>query len=536
MRVDRRSFFLTLAALLFFIGMGILLIPLLGFEDDELVFVNLFFHPNDAFSRLPLFARYAIPALAASYVGALKAWLYSPLFVLLPLTVWLVRLPAILLSAVTIILAGRLLKQISGQIASTVVVLLLATDATFLFISTFDWGPVVLQSLLLVITLLLATRWYEKREDRLLFLCGLTIGLALWDKAVFLWQLAGLSIALLAVGLSLVRQFCKRRNFWLLSRGLLVGAFPLIVANFRHHFATIRDNGHRSLQGFSAKAAFLQAALDGQAATTFFVEAGNSNVDRIHRPLEALGLALVHVMGDAPSLWRFYPGVFIILLGVVLAKGTQRRWILFFFLSGLVGWLQSATTLHAGDMVHHDVLFWINWYAAIAMSFSVLLSMAARPVRIGSALLIAIACLRGVLVMGADYGELIAHPGTPRWTDADVALAQQLKNLQVERVIAADWGLRNVIRARTGNTIIIDNQGPKLTLGNFDKNAFTNCKTDCVIVTRTQNRNVFPFVPEVLASNLSRAGLSRTRSVTVYDTHGIPAFEIFQLTKTDQHR
>ena len=106
----------------------------------------------------------------------------------------------------------------------------------------------------------------------------------------------------------------------------------------------------------------------------------------------------------------------------------------------------------------------------------------------------------------------------------------------MERVIAADWGLRNVIRARTGNTIIIDNQGPKLTLGNFDKNAFTNCKTDCVIVTRTQNRNVFQFVPEVLASNLTRIGLSKTRSVTVYDTHGIPAFEIFQLTKTDQHR
>ncbi len=529
MIVDRRTFALQIAALLFFVGIGVLLIPLLGFEDDELVFVNLFFHPNDAFSRLPLSHGYAIPGLAASYVGAFKAWLYSPLFTLLPMTVWLVRLPAVLLSGLTIILTGRLLKQISGQVAATVGVLLLATDATFLFIATFDWGPVVLQSLLLVTSLLLAVRWYGERNPRLLFLCGLTVGLALWDKAVFLWQLTGLVVALLMVNFPLVRQLWTRSNLGLFSRGLLLGALPLIVANFGHHFATIRDNGHRTLNGFGAKAAFLQSALDGQAATTFFVESGRPEADRIHRPLQSLGLWLVHTLGDTPSLWRFYPGLLVILLGIVLTRGTQRRWLLFFLISGTVGWLQSATTLHAGDMVHHDVLFWINWYAGIALSTAALLTITVTPVRIATASLIGVACLRGLLVMGPGYGELIAHPGTPRWTNADVALAQHLKQAHIKRVIAADWGLRNVVRARTDSSIEVDNQGPKLTLGNFDQKSFLSCSSDCAVVTHTDNRNVFPSVPEVLAKGLKTAGLCKSGTTTVYDTHGVPAFEVFQL-------
>ncbi len=536
MSVDRRTSALQLAALLLFVGIGVLLIPLLGFEDDELVFVNLFFHPNDAFSRLPLLHDYAVPALAASYVGALKAWLYSPLFVLLPMTVWLVRLPAVLLSGLTIILTGQLLKQISGPVAATVVVLLLATDATFLFIATFDWGPVVLQSLLLVTTLLLAMRWYRERNPRLLFLCGLTVGLALWDKAVFLWQLTGLIVAFLSVNFPLVRRLWTRSNLSLLSRGLLLGALPLIVANLGHHFATIRDNGHRTLNGFGAKAAFLQSALNGQAATTFFVENGRPEVDRIHRPLQSVGLWLVQTLGDSPSLWRFYPGLLVILLGTVLTKGTQRRWVLFFLISGTVGWLQAATTLHAGDMVHHDVLFWINWYAAIALSTSVLLTIPVRPVRIGTALLIGVASLRGLLVMGVGYGELVAHPGTPRWTDADVALARQLKQAHIKRVIAADWGLRNVIRARTDGAIEVDNQGPKLTLGNFDPKAFLSCRSDCAVVTHTENRNVFPSVPEVLASGLKGAGLGKSGTTILYDTHGVPSFEVFQLSRTGQSK
>ena len=90
-----------------------------------------------------------------------------------------------------------------------------------------------------------------------------------------------------------------------------------------------------------------------------------------------------------------------------------------------------------------------------------------------------------------------------------------------------------MIRARTSNSIDVDNEGPKLTLGHFDRSIFANCKSNCVVVAHAQNRNVFPFVPEVLASNLLKASLSKTESTIVYDTHGVPAFEIFGLSEDD---
>ncbi len=196
---------LAILALLAFVVCGVLLAPLLGFEDDELIFVNIFSYPKQ-FSWLPLFGGHAIAVMPMSYVGALKSWLYSPLLLIASPTIWLVRLPALLLATFTIALFGRMMAQIAGYTAGAIAICLLATDVTFLLTATFDWGPVVIQNLLLVTSLLLLINWYWKRNDRLLFFGGLSIGLASWDKALFLWQLGGLTFALLVVGFPVLQQ------------------------------------------------------------------------------------------------------------------------------------------------------------------------------------------------------------------------------------------------------------------------------------------------------------------------------------------
>jgi 4-amino-4-deoxy-L-arabinose transferase-like glycosyltransferase len=529
---NRLSIAFQITALALFVAAGFLLVPLLGFEDDELIFVNLFLHPNDAFSRLPLFGNHAIPAMAASYAGALKTWLYSPLLLFAPPTVWVVRVPAVLLGAVVLLLTGRLMKEIAGETACAVAMVLLATDATFLFTATFDWGPVVLQHLLLVTALLLLVHWFRNQNRRLLFVGGVIIGLALWDKSLFVWQLSGLSAAVLLVAFGELRLVWSRRNVWVFTRGLLLGTIPLIIANFRHHFATIRDNGHMSFAEVGLKAAFMRSALDGQAATTFLVDGGIGSIDRIQRPLEALGLALVHSLGSSPSLWRFYPGLAVIVVGILITTGAQRKWVLFLLLSGTVAWFQSAMTRHAGNAVHHSVLVWIDWYGALSLSFAALLRSSFPSLRLATGSIVAVLCARGILVMGANYGELIMHPGTPRWTNADIALCDQLRTSGVKWILAADWGIKNVVRARSEDSIAVDNQGPKLTLGTFDQNAFNSCLTDdCVVVAHAPGRNVFPLAPETLDLNLAKNGWRKVGMTSVYDTHGVPGFEFFHLAK-----
>ncbi len=294
---------------------------------------------------------------------------------------WLVRLPALLGAAFTIVLTGRLLQQVADARAATVAICLLATDGTFLLTSTFDWGPVALQQLLLVLSLLCLIGWHRERNPKFLFFGGLAMGLALWDKSLFLWQVTGLTVALLLIAFPLLRKSWNRKNIWLFARGLVLGALPLIAANVRHHFATLKDNGHLAVAQLGAKAAFLHSALDGQAATAFLVDGGINSVDRMQRPFESIGLGLAHVLGNATPLWRFYPGLLLVLLGIYGAKREQRKWILFFFVAGAVGWLQSALTLNAGNVIHHVVLFWIEWYCALGLSAAVLLGSQLRYVR-----------------------------------------------------------------------------------------------------------------------------------------------------------
>jgi len=530
--ISRRGAALQIAALLVFVTAGVLVAPLLGFEDDELIFVSNFQHPNDCFSRLPLFGGHAIPTMAVSYAGALKSWLYSPLLFIAAPTIWVVRLPSLLLAALTIALTGVLMAIVAGRTAAVVIVCLLATDVTFLLTATFDWGPVVIQHLLLVVSLLVLIRWYRNGSPRWLFFGGLTVGLALWDKSLFLWQLCGMVTGLLVVAFPVFRQLLSRRNLWMFTRGLFLGALPLIAANFRHHFATIRDNGHMTLADVGTKAAFMRSALDGQAATAFLIDGGIDSMDQIQRPFETLALALAHSLGNAPSQWRFYPGLVLIFLGIGLVSGTRRKWILFFLVAGCIGWFQSALTQHAGNVIHHAVLFWISWYSALSLSLAVLLRSQFHSIRLATALVVTLFCVRGVLVMGADYGEMIAHRGTPRWTTADIALADKLLSSGVRRIIVADWGIKNVVAARSDERIVVDNQGPVLNQGVFNQNAFKSCMTkDCVVVAHVPGRNVFAAAPATLDQNFIKAGFRKVGKTIVYDIHGVPAFEFFHSSR-----
>src|SRR4029077_2939643 len=97
------------------------------------------------------------------YNGTLKTWLYAPLVLFWRPSAALIRIPAILMGGATILLFCALLHRIHGRRAAWVGGILLATDTSFLLTTTFDWGPVVLQHLLLVAALFFAVQWFQTR-------------------------------------------------------------------------------------------------------------------------------------------------------------------------------------------------------------------------------------------------------------------------------------------------------------------------------------------------------------------------------------
>ena len=150
-----------------FLSLGLLLIPLLGLQTDEVMFIHALWVPKGGVAWFSFFHHY-YPSMMMSYLGALKSWLYAPLLAVCDVTVWTVRIPVLLCGALTIVLVGLVVKQIHGTAAAAVAITLLGTDPVFLATEVFDWGPVVLQNLLLAVLMLLVLKWYRYRRPSLL--------------------------------------------------------------------------------------------------------------------------------------------------------------------------------------------------------------------------------------------------------------------------------------------------------------------------------------------------------------------------------
>jgi 4-amino-4-deoxy-L-arabinose transferase-like glycosyltransferase len=512
----------------FFLVSGILLLPLTGFQSDEVMFLNDLWHPQAALSTIGI-RHHLLPSMMMSYLGALKSWLYLPIFKILGASTFAVRAPMLLLAAITILMTGKLLRRIQGRTAGVIVVVLLSTDVVFLLTSVFDWGPVVLQNFLLVSCLLCALKWFEDRQDRFAFLTGLAIGLALWNKALFLWNLSGLIIALLLLALPLLIRIWRWKAAALLALGLCLGSYPLLKFNLRTEGSTLKGNAHLSPSGLLDKAWYFSYAIDGRAAASANVDLSNPNPDHAAHPLQSFAIWLPDHLGANPSSGRFFVGLLLIACGLVLAEGSQRKWILFFLISGFIGWLQSAMTPDAGRSLHHTVLFWINWYAALALAMGCIAKWRRTEVSkklIGAVTAILVAA--GALTILVEYGDLIRHSSTTPWTDADVALAANLSALGAQRALTTDWGTGNVIVARSSDKIAVNEEVFNLNGGNFDREEFDGCKAPaCWVVTHIPDKLMLPRASQTLQNSFRTENLVPNDEKIISDTHGTPTFLVF---------
>src|SRR5690242_9906836 len=77
---------------------GLTLIPLPGIQNDEALFAYAIFPPR-AGVYMPHIGSVEAPLMVMSYVGALKSWLYRPIFDVFGTSVWAVRIPMLLAGA-----------------------------------------------------------------------------------------------------------------------------------------------------------------------------------------------------------------------------------------------------------------------------------------------------------------------------------------------------------------------------------------------------------------------------------------------------
>ena len=181
-----------------FFAAGAILVPYVGIQSDESLFSEPLYTQVARQFRIRRL-HHDIPLMVMSYVGALKTWLYAAVFALWKPGIWSLRLPALLAGAATIWLFYRLLDRAVGARAALAGAALLATDITFLLTTTFDWGPVALQHLLLTGGMLLVLGGYQDQSRKKVGWGFFLFGLAMWDKALFSWMLSGIAIGCAAI-------------------------------------------------------------------------------------------------------------------------------------------------------------------------------------------------------------------------------------------------------------------------------------------------------------------------------------------------
>jgi hypothetical protein len=520
---------------LLYFGLGLPFLPLVGIQDDEVLFGTAVFHvPGGAVFNAHVFHR-EFPLMLLSYLGTLKTWIYIPILTLMRPSYLTIRLPALLIGALSIWLFTCLLDRAHGRRVAWVGGVLLATDTVYLLTTCFDWGPVALQHALALAGIALLLKFASTGKRTTLFWGFFWFGLALWDKALFLWLFIGLGAATAAVFPRELWLRATPRNLGLAAAGLLMGALPLVAYNAVSNFDTFRSNSAFSLAQFPSRLHALRITWDGEILWDYMVHAPWAP-GKIREP----ETALVHVSAEVHSLAGFRhhyynalePAFWVALALVPLLWFTPaRRAMLFCLLAMAVAWLQMALTKDAGLGAHHVVLLWPlpQWFLAVALVEAT----AWKPLgwKHAGAILLAAAVVfltvENLLLTNEYFYQLASYGPTKSWSDAIFELSNELGHIQADHLVLDDWGILTPLIVLNGNRLPLV----------FADQSFPGRSRDAqrlaqdVWIGHTPQFQQWAGENERIGAVARAAGLEKHIIETVADRNGRPVFEIFRFTE-----
>jgi len=515
-----------------FVGLGLVFVPRAGIQNDEAIFANPIYQHSWEFRVRVL--HHDVPLMIMTYLGTLKTLLYLPILGLFPAGPYSVRLPMILAGAVTIFIFFLLAESLSGCLAGFVATLLLATDPIFLLTDTFDWGPVALEHLLLVTGLWAMVKYSQQgaQNHRWLAAGFLCFGLALWNKAVFLWALTGLTVALAAVCQRELRDLLTVQRVKIAVIFLIAGASPFIIYNIRQKNVTLRSSAQLEIPDWGAKFTQVCMALNGLSLFNYVVSGEDRELPKV--PTTAPGrfaLAVRERAGEHLTSLGDYAAL-ACLVAVPLWWKSRPAWFALIFCT--VTWLMMAITKGAGLSAHHAVLLWPFPQLFIGI---VLTAIPWRPV---TGLCAATLALSNLLVINQYLLQMERDGPGPVFTDAIYGLSEALRSQASQTIYVTDWGMQNSLALlRKGRLKLETAEGDFLSdeLGEPQRAHIATMAADrnAVFIGHVAGQEVFAGSRERVVQAAENAGLHKQMIQIIADSNGRPTFEIFRWVPPSPH-
>ena len=526
---------------------------MLGVQNDEAIFAGALYEPLDTLYSWRLGAHSQVPLMLMSYLGCLKSLLYAPLFLLFGNGIYTVREPVLVAGAASIWLFFLLLRRISDARTANIGCWLLAMDSLYLLTSCYDWGPVALQHLLIVGGAWATLRFYQmqsgaasggggdggsalgKRREaggaaRWLALGCLLFGLALWDKALALWMLSGLGVAVAVCYPRQIWGSLSARNILLSAAAFLLGALPLISYNLSQPLATIRENTVFDTRYLLPRVSYLAETAKG-VELLGYLNAEDDATPAPHRPRGWLQTASAEISsrcGNPSSSLLLVAVVAGLLLAPFGGWGAVRA-VLFFLVAMGVAWFQMAINPHTGNSVHHTILLWPWPLAVIAIGFGAAAKRLGRWGTVAAAAAVMVVGASSLLVTNEYYSKIVRNGGTPMWSAAVFPLAESVKGSGASTVYCTDWGIIESVglldrwRPTLRNGVIREENSPDL--------APTISDPSHLFLAHTPEAEAFTGVNEHIVAWATKLGYAKRTVRVIGDGFGRNVFEVYRFVK-----
>jgi len=177
-----------LGLLAIYVALATYKIHLPGLYYDEMLFVG------PATGAQPYLKRFGLPLLTFPYIGALKSWIYTPIFALFGVSPASVRLPAILISCGTLALSYSLVRRILTPPWAVAFTGACAVHPGFVLLTRVDLGPIALMLFLKALCLVLLFKWL-RGPQRICWWVFAVCLLGFFDKFNFIWFIVALAVS-----------------------------------------------------------------------------------------------------------------------------------------------------------------------------------------------------------------------------------------------------------------------------------------------------------------------------------------------------
>jgi hypothetical protein len=511
----RRPCWPAAGIVLLFLLMGLAFLEEAGMHYDASYELACFYTCSTPAFKTTLF-HHRVPVMIIQYLGALKAWLYLPILKFLDVTPLSLRLPFVFAGAGSVWLFFSMLNRVSGRRAAIAGTLLLATDASFLLATTYDFGPIALLHLALLGGIVLLFRFEATRKAIYLaaafFVFGLASAAVIPKRILALVTPARLAVAALS--------FC-------------LGALPLIYYNVVTKGATFHTgNVMAEAAPLAQKVLLFRKTMNGSVMFGWLTEDLKPETARApDGPADKISMKAARATGRRTD-WMLYAFLASCCLLPWLWFTPARQPALFAAIYLAVVWGQMAIVPNTGATLHHVILLWPFPHFLIAVAGVQLADRYGRYA-MAAALVAVVGC--NLLVINNYHADLVTRGTTVIWTDAINPLFEYLDSLGSQQIVAVDWGYGTTLCLLSDGQMPLHDISFALLNPSPGETTFIRsliAKPDTVFVDHMPDGEQFPAAHENLERIAAGAGYTKEVVDVITDRNQRPRFEISHFRET----